>query len=115
MKTLADHIDRIKAQPHHIRKQVAFGIAAAGAAIVGLIWFFGAFAGGAFAIQGANFAESTGAEGAPVAAAATGASDYGVAGAAAAIPAAGAPATIQIVDAASSTLTPKAEQTLIPF
>jgi hypothetical protein len=62
MKPLSHHVNKVKAQPHHIRKRVAFMAAFATAAVIALIWAGASLATGAFAIKGSNFAESTGAE-----------------------------------------------------
>lgn len=116
MKTVFDHIEHMRGKPHHIRKRVAFTLAAAGAGVVGLVWLVGSVSLGVFAIQGSSFAESTG-QGAVIVDN-TGSSN--LAGAAAALPtnqnSANAPAHIEIVDIASSTPGQgKAEQTIIPF
>jgi hypothetical protein len=62
MKPISHHINKVKAQPHHIRKQVAFATAFIVAAVIGAIWAGASLITGAFAIQGSTFAESTGAE-----------------------------------------------------
>lgn len=121
MKTIFDHIERIKGKPHHARKRIAFTAAASGAALIGLVWLVGNLSTGAFLIQGSTFADSVG-QGSVTA---VGSSDgsQGLAGAAAALPAsdqnstgANEPAHIEIIDTASSTAAqPKAEQTVIPF
>ena len=116
MKTIFDHIDTVKAQPHHIREKVAFGVAGAAAGIVALAWFFGVFATGTFAIADTSFAQSSGVGGAAVAAVAPQDTNYGVAGAAAAIPSsAEAPAGIEIVDAPAKTTPAASDRTYIPF
>ena len=55
MKTIFEHIERVKSQPHHIRKQIAFASAAAGTIIIALVWLAGSLATGAFAINGNSF------------------------------------------------------------
>jgi hypothetical protein len=115
MRTLFDHIEHVKGQPHHVRKRVALGSAGGIAAVVGILWFGGSLAGGAYAIHGSNFAISTGAESAPSTASVSGTSQ--LAGAAAALDSKDTgPARIVIVDSSSSaaTSTP-ADQTTIPF
>ena len=124
MKTLFDHIETIKAQPHHVRERVALGAAGACAAVVALVWFFGVFATGTFAIQDTTFAQSTGAEASAVATVAQQDTNYGVAGAAAALPSdTSVPAHIQIVDAPPASGLPQGSlsapaapsATVIPF
>jgi hypothetical protein len=116
MKTIFEHIEYAKSQPHHIRKRIAFAAAAAFTAVVAVVWFFGTLSSGAFALQGSSFADSTGAESA-VATSTNPDSSEGMAAAAAAIPDdTNAPAHIEIVDTAtSSSATSTAEQTTIPF
>jgi hypothetical protein len=60
MKTLSHHINTVKAQPHHVRKRVAFAAAFVTAAVIALIWLGASLATGAFAIKGSNFAEANG-------------------------------------------------------
>lgn len=114
MKNVFEHIEQVKGKPHHIRKRIAFTAAAAGTAIVALVWLVGSFSLGAFAIQDNSFAESTGQENVI----ATG-SDNGslnLAGAVAALPSTNAPAHIEIINAASSNSgQKKTERTIIPF
>jgi len=115
MKTIPEHIEHIKAKPHHIRKRVAFTVAGAGAGIIGLVWLVTSVGAGVFALKPTSFAQST--EGAPVTV--VGADDngsQGLAGAAAApaVQDSNAPAHIDIVDVAP-TSTPQAQQTTIPF
>lgn len=118
MKTVFDHIEHVRGKPHHVRKRVAFTLAAAGAGVVGLVWLVGSVSFGLFAIQESSFAESTGQGGALATTGENGSSN--LAGAAAALPAsqnsANAPAHIEIVDTTPSTSGQgKAEQTIIPF
>ncbi|MDD2657558.1 MAG: hypothetical protein PHD04_02770 [Candidatus Pacebacteria bacterium] len=112
MKTIFEHIEYVKGQPHHIRKRVVFGLAGGITAIIAFVWLAGSLATGAFAIRGS----SAGAAAAPEA---NGSSDTsGLAGAAAALPSvsADAPARIDIIDAAPLTRSNKqAEQTTLPF
>ena len=102
MKTIFEHIEHMKGKPHHVRKRVAFVTAACGTAVIALVWLVGSLGTGAFAIRGATFAESTGAE--PAAATA------------AAVESADVPAHIEIIDASSPAFKAKqTEQTTIPF
>jgi len=120
MKTIFEHIETAKGKPHHIRKRIVFTAAGVGTALVALIWFAGTVSSNAFAIQGSNFADSTGQESVITTSPDSG-SQKGLAGAAAALqdsrpPAGGAPAHIEIVDTSPATSTKKqAEQTTIPF
>jgi len=112
MKSLSQHIEHVKGKPHHIRKRVAFGAAAVGAALIALVWLISSISINAFAVKGSSFADATG-QG-DVERAESPAS--GLAGAAASLESARAPARIEIVDATSSARpTKQAEQTTIPF
>lgn len=113
MKTIFDHIDRVKAQPHHIRKQVAFATAATGAVLVALVWFVGSLATGVFSITNGN----SFATGVPQSDTASGSvTNQGLAGAAAILPDADAPAHIEIIEASPAPVAKQqAEQTTIPF
>lgn len=113
MISLASHIERVKGKPHHIRRQVAFAVAAVGATLIALVWATISIATNSFAIQGSNFAESTG----QVPAVATGSNaNAGLAGAAGAAAGQSEAAGIEIIDTGtSSTLKPASEPTVIPF
>ena len=116
MKTLTQHIEHVKGKPHHIRKRVAFTIAASTTALIALVWLVGSISLGVFAIKGSTFADSTG-EGGTITTSSTQTNTSGLAGAAAATASNGSvPAHIEIVD---TTPVPanqkKAEQTIIPF
>jgi hypothetical protein len=116
MKTIFEHIEYAKEKPHHIRKRIAFAAAALGSTLVALVWLVGSFSLGSFAIQGSNFADST--TQTPVVTVPE--SDInptsGLAGVAGALKDAKSPAHIEIVDTnASTSASPKAEQTTIPF
>lgn len=109
MKTLFEHIEHVKRQPHPVRKQIAFASAIGLTAFIALVWFAGSLTTGAFAIE-----ISVPGEQAPVAAQRSAEADAGLAGAAAALPAAEAPSRIEIVDAPSAKQKPP-EQTTLPF
>ncbi len=113
MKTISDHIDYVKGQPHHVRKRVAFGAAAGVSTLIALVWLVGGVATGSFAIQGSTFATATQAN----AVATTSAFDNrGLAGAAAGVQDADAPAHIEIVDTGVSASAKKqSDQTILPF
>ena len=114
MKTIFEHIEYAKGKPHHIRKRIAFSLAAGGSAVVALVWFVGSLSLGSFAIQGNTFADSTGQQ--PVVTVPDNETQNNLAGAAAALPSANAPARIEIIDASTSkSAEHKAEQTTIPF
>lgn len=115
MRTIFDHIENAKRKPHHVRKQIAFGVAAGTTALIALVWFAGSVSLGTFAIKdNTSFADATGQNAVRVAAPDSG--NQNLAGAAAALEDKSAPAHIDIVDTASST--PQAEpadRTIIPF
>ncbi len=116
MKTIFAHIEQVKGKPHHIRKKIAFTVAASCATLVGLVWFISNVSLGVFTIQGSSFAESTGQTGVI----ATGVGENGSSNlaAVAAMPSENANTSvhIEIIDAASSTVGQAgAEQTVIPF
>lgn len=115
MKSIIKHVERIQAQPHHVRKQVALSVAVAGTAFVGLVWFVGSAAAGVFAIQGSNFA--AGVEQGAAIATTSAAAAPGLAGAAAALQESSAPAHIEIVDTtpAPAAAGKQPEQTTITF
>lgn len=117
MKNVFEHIEHIKGKPHHIRRRIALTAAAATSAVIALVWLAGSFATGAFAIQGSDFAMSSG-QAATVSAVDASGNQQNVAGAAAAavLQPADAPAHIEIVD---TTPTAPAKQqsdpTILPF
>ncbi len=111
MKTIFEHIEQVKQQPHHVRKQVALAAAASCTALVALVWLVGSVSSGVFAIRdGATSATSASSEVAD---------NQGLAGAGAAAAfqqSEVTPAHIEIIDAApSASAQKKAEQTTIPF
>lgn len=115
MKTVFEHVEHIKGKPHHVRKQVSFSIAAAGTALVSLIWLATSLSTGAFAIKGSSFAESVG-QASVIATGDTEGTNQNIAGAAAAFPDTTAgPPRIQIVNTATSSPIKKVEQTVLPF
>jgi len=131
MKTLFDHLEYVKGKPHHVRKRIAFGVATAGTALVGMVWLVSSLSAGAFAITGSSFAESVGQGSVVTTGSDTGGGSQNVAGAIAGQVAAvsqglfgqgesalagQAPARIEIVNVASSSPAPRqSEQTTIPF
>ncbi|HEY4522948.1 MAG TPA: hypothetical protein VJK73_01090 [Candidatus Paceibacterota bacterium] len=61
MRTVGEHLDRVREQPHHIRRRFALGTAGALTALIGIVWLGASLATGTFALKGSNFAEVTGA------------------------------------------------------
>jgi len=113
MKTVFEHVDYVKGQPHHVRKRVAFGVATGVSALVALVWIAGSLATNAFAIQGSTFAMSGEQE---TVATTSALGDTGLAGAAAAVQDANAPAHIEIVDTSVPVPVKKqSDQTILPF
>jgi len=113
MKTVFEHIEHVKGKPHHIRKRVAFSVAAGVTGLITFVWLAGSLGTGAFAIAGSSFGEQT-----PAAAIDTTNAGSNLAGAAAALQNSetNAPAHIEIIDTASSTVLKKqSEQTTLPF
>ncbi len=112
MKPLSHHINNVRSQPHHIRKQVAFGTAFVIAALIGIVWAGASLATGTFALKESSFADASAASVAPVAVAPSAAEL--AASPAEADTAASEPAHIVIVDAPQPTA-PAPEATVIPF
>lgn len=110
MNAFFDYLERLKGQPHPVRRRIATISAAGAAAFVGLLWFGTSLAMGGYALKSGSFAQSSlEATEAP----ATRTSQ--LAGATAADAAASAPAHIEVVDIASSSPHTRAEPTVIPF
>ena len=113
MKALFKHLEKVKAKPHHVRRKIALGAAGGATAVIALAWFALTLHAGTFAIQGSNFAESTGQGGSGVSA--------GAPPAAVGLAAAGAArqeeegAHIEIVDAKPAPSHTAPEPTVIPF
>jgi hypothetical protein len=118
MSRVLDHIERIKKQPHHVRKQITFGAAGLGTALIALVWLVGNLSAGRFAIQPNSFADSVNGQ-AVVTVDSTGQKQ--VAGAAEALQSGNILGTrrpaahIQIVDTSTTTTSKQAERTIIPF
>ena len=115
MKTIIDHVEYVRSKPHSVRRRVAFGVSTGVSALIALVWLASNLATNAFAIQGANFAMSTG-EGATVATTSALGAPSGLAGAAAALDDENAPAHINVVDVTPPAVkkTPS-DQTILPF
>ena len=123
MRTISDHIERVKAQPHHMRERIAFGLAGLVAGLIGIIWLGVSLASGSFAIAGNGFAQATGAAPFTVNGQPAPGDTSGLAGAGAAlspgdVAGANAPANIDVIQDGTSAA-PKgvvsANQTIIPF
>jgi hypothetical protein len=116
MDKISSYVEHIKGQPHHIRKQIAFGTAGVFTVATALVWIIGTISSGVLALKTPSFADYTEESGTAIVSGGSG--SQGLAGAAAA-PALGsknAPSYIEIVDVASSTRSAKKpEQTTIPF
>lgn len=116
MKTLSHHIKHVQGQPHHIRKRVAFFVAAVGTSFVALIWLVGSLALGNFAIAGSSFADSVGAGQAGLVTAGAESTNPNLAGVGAVAGVSSGAARIEIIDTtAAASLQKKAEQTILPF
>ena len=117
MKTIFDHIERVKGQPHRVRRQIAFTSAAIGASLIAVVWFVGSISTGAFAIHGDSLAASSSQESAVTTGGDVSNQGLAGAGAAAMLPqSANVPAHIEIIDATVPASGQKqAEQTTIPF
>jgi 3-hydroxy-3-methylglutaryl CoA synthase len=116
MKTVFEHIEHIKGKPHHIRKQVAFAVAAGTSGLIAFVWLAANLATGSFAIQGSDFAMS--ASRGDTIATTTSAVAEGLAGvgAAAFLQKENAPAHVEIVDTSvAQPAKTQPEQTTIPF
>ena len=112
MKTLVDFIENLRAKPHHVRKQIAFTAAGAGAALVGIVWVGVSLSLGTYALRGDGaFAAADAQSGAAVASTQVAGAAAAVDSGAAASPSAG----IEIIDAATSSAATTSEPTVIPF
>lgn len=115
MRTVFQHIEHVQAQPHHIRRRVAFGAAAAGTAIIALAWLAGSIGTGAFALKNTSFAGNAGEAETSIIPGDAGLQN--LAGTAAAVQSnASGPARIEIVDTGVPAVSgKKTEQTILPF
>ncbi len=113
MKTIFQHIDTVREKPHHVRKQIAFGLAGGITTIIALVWLTASAATGTFAIKTPTF---PGAEAQPAVITTTPEGNPNLAGAAAATDKK-SPIHIEIVNTATTTpVDPRgAEQTVLPF
>ncbi len=113
MRRIIHHVNRVKEQPHHIRKKVAFSVAGGATGLVALVWLSASLATNSFAIQGSQFADAVGQE--PVEK--VGPDGSQLAGAAAALSGEDDSPRIQIVNVtpAASSATTSDDRTIIPF
>ena len=111
---ITEHIERAKAQPHHVKKRITFGVAGAAAGLVAVAWLGVSLSTGAFAIHPSNFAAATEGATSPDATAGMSASQLAGVAAAAQGSQASAPAHIEIVDASTTPAT-TTQPTVIPF
>jgi hypothetical protein len=110
MKTIFAHIEQAKAHPHHVRKQIAFLVAGAGAGLVAFIWIGLSLAMDSFALKGpTSFGQGTNAQ--------ENASGTQLAAVGAALPsvAESTKPRIEIVDAMPTAPKVQTENTYIPF
>jgi hypothetical protein len=113
MQRIIRHVEKVREQPHHIRKQVAFGAAGAITGLIALVWVGISLSMGAFAIEGSDFAKSTGQSTDGLTTSAPG--NTNLAGAAAALESEEA-SEIEVVPTSTPTTTkPTVEPTTIPF
>lgn len=116
MKNIIEHIEYVKGKPHHVRKQVAFGVATLMSALIAFVWLAGNYASGTFALRGSSFADATG-QGTTVQVVNSGANNQNLAGVGAASAfesSQDAPAHIEIIDTTPTTKK-QSEQTILPF
>lgn len=113
MKTISQHIEHVRAQPHHVRKHVAFASAAAITIVVALVWFASSISAGVFALRvDSSFGQSAGS----LKEVSSNQNLAGVGAAAAFSQVDTVPAHIEIIDSApAASGVKKAEQTTIPF
>ena len=57
MISVTHHIQRVRAHPHHIRRQIAFTLAAGATALIAFIWLVGNIATGNFAAGTSSFGD----------------------------------------------------------
>lgn len=58
MKGIRHHVERVRAQPHHVRKRVTMVAAGTIAGLIGLGWLGGSLAAGAFALNPTSFQQA---------------------------------------------------------
>ena len=114
MKTIFEHIERVKGQPHHIRKRVAFSTAAVGTAVIAFVWVVASLSTGAFALKDSSFAQNASDNGTQ--SVLNGSEQLAGVGAVSESSGENEPARIEIIDAPSPSSSGKEqEKTIIPF
>lgn len=118
MATITHHINRLKAQPSHVRERVAFGVSSGVTLLVVIGWLVAMSTSGSFSLATKSVAESV----RPPESVATSLSESGsgikslLGAASAAFGASSTAATITVVDTkTSSTLETDTQATVIPF
>jgi len=116
MKSLSQHIEHVRNRPHHIRKQVALGVALGITAVIAIIWLGVNLSTGAFHIAGTSFADAT-TETQPQL---TASNNSLLGAAAAALNGSSSPAELQVVsqgsgEAPTAPAQNPSDQTFIPF
>jgi len=120
MILLTRHLDHIRQQPEHIRRQVALSVAAVVTGVIALIWLGASVATGVFALKNTSFAEATSGVVPQVAQTGGGLSNLVGAAGAALTGASQGPARIEVVDvepptAAGAHRISGGEPTILPF
>ena len=117
MRSVFEHVDRVRAKPHHIRRRVALGGAGTLTGLIAVVWLGASLATGTFALKGSNFAEMTGAAPGERARAAAAGATAGAAAATESRP--DAPAHVEVVPSGAGvpapTPAPPVGPTIIPF
>jgi hypothetical protein len=121
MISFTKHIEIVRQQPHHIRKQIALTSAGVITAIIAIAWLTGSLATGTFALKGTSFADATNGTLPKTASAPAGFGSLIGAASAAIYGEPEGPSHIEIVDTGNSSTfdanktAPTAEPTTIPF
>ncbi|MCX6787634.1 MAG: hypothetical protein NT108_00525 [Candidatus Kaiserbacteria bacterium] len=118
MKPILDYLinrfEHAKGQPHHIRKQIAFGVSSGIAALIAIVWLVSSVESGTFALK--NPTPEDGSGDGSMFVAGMGGGSQNLAGAAAALTNESAPAHIEIIDTTPAPVKVKpVEQTTVPF
>ncbi len=113
MATFTHHLERARAQPHHVRKQMTFIVAIGITALIALLWVIYALTSGTFAIQGTSFAES--AAGTSNTASSASGRDSFLASPFGAGAASQEPASLEVVGGSDAASGPAASPKVIPF
>lgn len=114
MNTIIEYIEYLRGRPHHIRKRIALGVASGVSALIAFAWLASSLAVGTFAIQGSDFAMSTGQGMAVATTSESGNQNLAGVDAASALKSADAPIHIEVVDTTPAPVK-KPEETTLPF